>query len=86
MKIYKEKENNLSSYVFDKLNSLDINETTVSKDLNNNINLLMLCSRNSKIDKNTQEIIRNKIFNNKITKISNRYLQELKGEAFITIK
>ena len=86
MKIYKEKENNLSSYVFDKLNSLDINETTVSKDLNGNINLLMLCSRNSKIDKNTQEIIRNKIFNNKITKISNRYLQELKGEAFITIK
>jgi len=76
----------LSSYVFDKLNSLDINETTVSKDLNGNINLLMLCSRNSKIDKNTQEIIRNKIFNNKITKISNRYLQELKGEAFITIK
>jgi hypothetical protein len=47
---------------------------------------MMLCSRNSKIDKNTQEIIRNKIFNNKITKISNRYLQELKGEAFITIK
>ncbi|MDB9851801.1 SurA N-terminal domain-containing protein [Amylibacter sp.] len=86
LKIYKEKENNLSSYVFDKLNSLDINETTVSKDLNGNINLLMLCSRNSKIDKNTQEIIRNKIFNNKITKISNRYLQELKGEAFITIK
>jgi len=86
LKIYKKKENNLSSYVFDKLNSLDINETTVSKDLNGNINLLMLCSRNSKIDKNTQEIIRNKIFNNKITKISNRYLQELKGEAFITIK
>ena len=86
LKIYKEKENNLSSYVFDKLNSLDINETTVSKDLNGNINLMMLCSRNSKIDKNTQEIIRNKIFNNKITKISNRYLQELKGEAFITIK
>ncbi|MDC1497759.1 SurA N-terminal domain-containing protein [Amylibacter sp.] len=86
LKIYKEKENNLSSYVFDKLNSLDINETTVSKDLNGNINLLMLCSRNSKIDKNTQEIIRNKIFNNKIIKISNRYLQELKGEAFITIK
>ena len=86
LKIHKEKENNLSSYVFDILNSLDINETTVSKDLNGNINLLMLCSRNSKIDKNTQEIIRNKIFNNKITKISNRYLQELKGEAFITIK
>ena len=86
LKIHKENENNLSSYVFDKLNSLDINETIVSKDLNDNINLLMLCSRNSKIDKNTQEIIRNKIFNNKITKISNRYLQELKGEAFITIK
>ena len=86
LKIHKEKENKLSSYVFDKLNSLDINEATVSKDLNGNINLLMLCSRNSKIDKNTQEIIRNKIFNNKITKISNRYLQELKGEAFITIK
>lgn len=86
LKIHRIKENVLSSYVLDKLKSLDINETIVSKDLDDNINLLMLCSRNSKIDKNSQELIRNKIFNNKINKISNRYLQELKGEAFIKIK
>lgn len=86
LKIHRIKENVLSSYVLDKLKSLDINETIVSKDLNDNINLLMLCSRNSKVDKNSQELIRNKIFNNKINKISNRYLQELKGEAFIKIK
>lgn len=86
LKIHRIKENVLSSYVLDKLKSLDINETIVSKDLNDNINLLMLCSRNSKVDKNSQELIRNKIFNNKINKVSNRYLQELKGEAFIKIK
>lgn len=86
LKIHRIKENVLSSYVLDKIKSLDINETIVSKDLNDNINLLMLCSRNSKVDKNSQELIRNKIFNNKINKISNRYLQELKGEAFIKIK
>jgi hypothetical protein len=30
--------------------------------------------------------LRNKIFNSRINKIGNAYIQELKGEAFIDIK
>ena len=32
------------------------------------------------------EAIRNKIFNSRISKIGDAYIQELKGEAFINIK
>jgi hypothetical protein len=46
----------------------------------------MLCSRNSEIDDNTLETVKNKIFNARINKIGNAYIQELKGEAFINIK
>jgi hypothetical protein len=38
------------------------------------------------MDKDTIETLRNKIFNIRINKIGNAYLQELKGEAFIDIK
>ena len=53
---------------------------------NNENYLLMLCSRNSEIDDNTLETVKNKIFNTRINKIGNAYIQELKGEAFINIK
>jgi hypothetical protein len=46
----------------------------------------MLCSRNSEMDEDTIETLRNKIFNSRINKIGNAYIQELKGEAFIDIK
>ena len=46
----------------------------------------MLCSRNSEIDDNTLETVKNKIFNARVNKIGNAYIQELKGEAFINIK
>ena len=46
----------------------------------------MLCSRNSEMDEDTMETLRNKIFNNRVNKIGNAYIQELKGEAFIEIK
>ena len=46
----------------------------------------MLCSRNSEMAEDTIENLRNKIFNSRINKIGNAYIQELKGEAFIDIK
>ena len=72
--------------ILDKLNDLDIYETKKILNSNNENYLLMLCSRNSEIDDNTLETVKNKIFNTRINKIGNAYIQELKGEAFINIK
>jgi hypothetical protein len=86
LKIHKKKKNNLQKDVLDELNNLDIYETKLLKNSNNISYLLMLCSRNSKMDEDTIETLRNKIFNIRINKIGNAYIQELKGEAFIDIK
>ena len=86
LKIHKKKKNDLKKDILDKLNNLDIYETKLSKNSNNINYLLMLCSRNSGIDEDTIETLRNKIFNSRINKIGNAYIQELKGEAFIEIK
>jgi len=83
---HKKKKNELQKDILDKLNDLDIYETKIILNSNNKDYLLMLCSRNSEIDNNTLETIRNKIFNTRINKIGNAYIQELKGEAFINIK
>jgi hypothetical protein len=86
LEIHKKKTNDLQKDILDKLNNLDINETKLLKNSNNINYLLMLCSRNSEMDEDTLEILRNKIFNSRINKIGNAYIQELKGEAFIDIK
>tara|TARA_B110000003_G_scaffold193912_1_gene192608 strand:- start:12016 stop:12912 length:897 start_codon:yes stop_codon:yes gene_type:complete len=86
LKIHKKKKNDLQKDVLDKLNNLDIYETRLLKNSNNINYLLMLCSRNSEMDEDTIEALRNKIFNSRINKIGNAYIQELKGEAFIDIK
>jgi len=86
LKIYKEKKNDLQKDILNKLNNLDINETRIEKNADNINYLLMLCSRNSGVDEDTITTLRNKIFNNRINKIGNAYIQELKGEAFIDIK
>ena len=86
LKIHKKKKNDLQKDVLDKLNNLDIYETKLSKNSNNINYLLMLCSRNSEMDEDTIETLRKKIFNSRINKIGNAYIQELKGEAFIDIK
>ncbi len=86
LKIHKKKKNDLQKDILDKLNNLDIYETKLLKNSNNINYLLMLCSRNSEIDEDTIETLRNKIFNSRINKIGNAYIQELKGEAFIDIK
>ncbi|MDB4016455.1 SurA N-terminal domain-containing protein [Amylibacter sp.] len=86
LKIHKKEKNNLQKDVLDKLNNLDIYETKLLKNSNNINYLLMLCSRNSEMDDGTIETLRNKIFNSRINKIGNAYIQELKGEAFIDIK
>ena len=83
---HKKKTNDLQKDILDKLNNLDIYETKLLKDSNNINYLLMLCSRNSEMDEDTIETLRNKIFNSRINKIGNAYIQELKGEAFIDIK
>jgi hypothetical protein len=86
LEIHKKKTNNLQKDVLGKLNNLDIYETKLLKNSNNINYLLMLCSRNSEMDEDTIETLRNKIFNSRINKIGNAYIQELKGEAFIEIK
>jgi len=86
LKIHKKKKNDLKKDILDKLNNLDTYETKLFKSSNNINYLLMLCSRNSEIDEDTIETLRNKIFNSRINKIGNAYIQELKGEAFINIK
>ena len=86
LKIHKKKTNDLQKNILDKLNNLDIYETKLLKNSNNVNYLLMLCSRNSEMDEDTIETLRNKIFNSRINKIGNAYIQELKGEAFIDIK
>ena len=86
LKIHKKKKNDLQKDVLDKLNILDIYETKLSKNSNNINYLLMLCSRNSEMNEDTIETLRNKIFNSRINKIGNAYIQELKGESFIDIK
>ena len=86
LKIHKKKKNDLQKDILDNLNNLDIYETKLLKNSNNINYLLMLCSRNSEIDEDTIETLRNKIFNSRINKIGNAFIQELKGEAFIEIK
>ena len=86
LKIHKKKENDLQKAILNKLNNLDIYETRIEKTSDNINYLLMLCSRNSEMDEDTIENLRNKIFNSRINKIGNAYIQELKGEAFIDIK
>ena len=83
---HKKKTNDLQKDVLGKLNNLDIYETKLLKNSNNINYLLMLCSRNSEMNEDTIETLRNKIFNSRINKIGNAYIQELKGEAFINIK
>ncbi|MDC0094652.1 SurA N-terminal domain-containing protein [Amylibacter sp.] len=86
LEIHKKKSNDLQKDILDELNNLDIYETKLLKNSNNINYLLMLCSRNSEMDEDTIETLRNKIFNSRINKIGNAYIQELKGEAFIDIK
>ena len=86
LEIHKKKTNDLQKDILDKLNNLDIYETKLLKNSNNINYLLMLCSRNSEMDETTLKTLQNKIFNSRINKIGNAYIQELKGEAFIDIK
>jgi len=86
LKIHKKKKNDLQKDILNKLDDLDIYETIIEKNSDNINYLLMLCSRNSEMDEDTIENLRNKIFNSRINKIGNAYIQELKGEAFIDIK
>jgi len=80
------KENKITQVIMNKLNSLDINETIIINNNDDKIFMLMLCSRNSMVSNSTLDMVRNKIFNKRIQKLGNAYIQELKGEAFINFK
>ena len=86
LKIHKKKKNDLKKDILNTLSDLDVNETRIIKGSKDQNYLIMLCSRNSGIDDITLQTVRDKIFNNRINKIGNAYIQELKGEAFIDIK
>ena len=80
------KKNDLKKDILNTLSDLDVNEIRIIKGSKDQNYLIMLCSRNSGIDDITLQTVRDKIFNNRINKIGNAYIQELKGEAFINIK
>ena len=86
LKIHKKKKNDLKKDILNTLSDLDVNEIRIIKGSKDQNYLIMLCSRNSGIDDITLQTVRDKIFNNRINKIGNAYIQELKGEAFIDIK
>jgi hypothetical protein len=86
LKIYKKKKNNLKKDILNTLSDLDVDEIKIIRGTKDQNYLIMLCSRNSGIDDITLQTVRDKIFNNRINKIGNAYIQELKGEAFIDIK
>ena len=86
LKIYKKKKNNLKKDILNTLSDLDVDEIRIIRGTKDQNYLIMLCSRNSGIDDITLQTVRDKIFNNRINKIGNAYIQELKGEAFIDIK
>jgi len=86
LKIHKKKKNDIKKDILNTLSDLDVDEIKIIRGTKDQNYLIMLCSRNSGIDDITLQTVRDKIFNNRINKIGNAYIQELKGEAFIDIK
>ena len=70
----------------DKLNSLDVNEKIIIKNNKDKNFLLMLCSRELELSKENLMKIKNELFDNKIKKRGTIYIQELKNNAYISIK
>jgi peptidyl-prolyl cis-trans isomerase SurA len=68
------------------LASLDDKETTTIAMPNGQTGVIMLCSRTQELIEGERETIRDSLFNQKIANLGAGYLQELKGDAFITYK
>lgn len=86
MQIFNTKKNRLHKDVNIIIDNLDIYESKIISHSDKGNYLIMLCSRNSKINNDKLNIIRNKIFLERINKIEKAYIQELRGEAFIDFK
>lgn len=68
------------------LASLDNQETASITMQNGQTGVIMLCSRTQELPEGERETIRDSLFNQKIANLGAGYLQELKGDAFITYK
>jgi len=68
------------------LANLDPKETTTMTLENGQKMVVMLCSRSKAIVEGERENLRSSLFNQKVTELGAGYLQELKGDAFITYK
>lgn len=86
MKIFNTKKDKLHKNITTIINNLDIYESKIISHSDKGNYLIMLCSRNSKINNARLKTIRNKIFLERINKIEKAYIQELRGEAFIDFK
>ncbi len=66
------------------LANLDPKETTIVTQANGQKMVVMLCTRNQELVEGEREIIRESLFGQKVANLGSGYLQELKGDAFIT--
>jgi len=68
------------------LANLDPKETSTMTLANGQKMVVMLCSRSKEIVEGERENLRSSLFNQKVTELGAGYLQELKGDAFISYK
>jgi peptidyl-prolyl cis-trans isomerase SurA len=68
------------------LASLDPKETTTIQQNNGQLSIVMLCTRTKELVEGERENIRESLFSQKVANLGAGYLQELKGDAFITYK
>jgi peptidyl-prolyl cis-trans isomerase SurA len=68
------------------LANLDPKETTTIQQSNGQISVVMLCTRTKELVEGERENIRESLFSQKVANLGAGYLQELKGDAFITYK
>jgi hypothetical protein len=84
--IFDAPKNSISKTTTKELDNLDVYESKIVINSDEPGYLLMLCARNSSIEESVLRKLQNSIFNKRINKIGNSYIQELRGEAFINIK
>ena len=86
LKVYEIYQNQISKDLYHQLNKLDINETIINKTDTDQDYLIMLCSREASLDQDKLERIKNEIFNKKMIKRGNVFIQDLKNNAYLSIK
>lgn len=79
-------KSSLSDQVVMELAKLDPNEASYYRKSNDELTVIMLCSRTRELPEGEREELRNSLFNQKISGLGDGYLQELRGDAIITFK